>query len=106
METNKIVGYVLLTIGILMIVLPVWQTYNIFTGKVAPAQVLQKPVDIKINQQANVLDVQGQIQNALIKILPIDFINNSINLGIWLVLMWIFIYAGGKLADIGVKLIK
>ena len=49
METNKAIGYVLLIIGMLLIVLPLWQTYNIFTGKSVPAQVFASPVSLKLN---------------------------------------------------------
>ena len=106
METNKVIGYVLLIIGILLIVFPLLQTYNIFTGKALPAQVFSKPVALQVNEKVGALDIQGQIQNAMIKIIPIDFIDNTLNLTSWLLLMWILIYGGGKIADIGVKLIK
>jgi hypothetical protein len=106
METNKIIGYVLLLIGILLITLPLWQTYNIFTGKSAPAQVFTRPVTLQVDEKASPLDIQKQMQNAFINILPIDLINNTLNLISWLALMWILIYGGGKIADIGVKMIK
>lgn len=106
METSKIIGYVLLIIGLLLIVGPLWQTYNIFTGKSLPPQVFIKPVALQVDEKASLLDVQKQMQNALIKIIPIDFINNTLNLATWLLLMWILIYGGGKIAEIGVKLIK
>ena len=106
MNSNKIIGYILLAIGILMIVLPIWQTYNIFTGKSLPAQVFTRPPSLKVNQNVSALYLQGQIQNALIKVLPIDFINNTLNLATWLMLVWILIYSCGKIAEIGVKLIK
>jgi hypothetical protein len=105
METKKIVGCVLLLAGILLIVLPLWQTFNIFTGKATPSQVFKKPIALQVNQQVSALDIQGQIQNALIKIIPIDFIDNILNLITWLLLMWILIYGGGKIAEIGVKLL-
>lgn len=106
METNKIIGYVLLIIGVLLIALPLWQTFNIFTGKAMPSQVFTRPVALTVNQNVGALDVGGQIQNALIKVLPIDFINNVLNLSAWLLLMWILIYGGGKIAEIGVKLLN
>jgi len=106
MEANKIAGYILLSIGILLIILPLWQTYNIFTGSAMPSQVFKKPATLQVNQNVSALDIQGQMQNALIKIIPIDFINNILNLGTWLLLMWILIYGGGKIADIGIKLLK
>jgi len=106
MSSNKIVGYILLIIGVLLIVLPLWQTYGIFTGKAMPAQVFVRPTSLKVNQNVSALDIQGQIQNALIKVLPVDFIDNTLNLVTWLLLIWILIYGGGKIAEIGVKLIK
>jgi len=104
--TNKIIGYIMLAVGALLIIIPLWHTANIFTGKTSPAQVFMRPEALKINPNVSALDIQGQIQNALIRVLPIDFINNTLNLACWLVLMWILIYGGGKIADIGVKLIK
>lgn len=106
METNKIIGYILLIVGVLLIVLPLWQTYGIFTGKAMPAQVFTKPISFKVNQNVSTLDIQGQIQNALIKILPVDSIDNILNLITWLLLMWILIYGGGKISEIGVKLLN
>lgn len=106
MKPNIIAGYILLTIGILLIIFPLWHTYNIFTGKSLPSQVFTRPPSLKINTNVSPLDVGGQIQNALIKTIPIDFIDNTLNLISWLTLMWILIYGGGKIADIGVKLMK
>ena len=106
METNKIIGYVLLLIGVLLIVMPLWQTYNIFTGATVPSQVFARPVVLKINENVSPLDIPGQIQNALIRVIPIDFIDNILNLITWLLLMWILIYGGGKIAEIGVKLLN
>ena len=106
METNKTIGYILLIVGVLLIVLPLWQTYNIFTGKSMPSQVFKKPVTLQVNPNVSALDIPGQVQNALIRVVPIDFIDNTLNLMTWLLLMWILIYGGGKIAEIGVKLIK
>lgn len=96
----------MLVVGVLLIILPLWQTYNIFTGKSMPSQVFVRPTALKVNNNVSSLDIGGQIQNALIRVLPIDFVNNILNLATWLMLMWILIYGGGKIADIGVKLIK
>ena len=106
METNKIIGYVLLLIGLLLIVLPLWQTYNILTGQGVPAQVFMRPAALTVNNNVSALDIPGQIQNSLIKIIPVDFIDNVLNLITWLLLMFILIYGGGKIAEIGVKLLN
>ena len=106
MDTNKIIGYFLLLAGLLLIIIPLWHTYDIFTGKATPPLVFVRPVSLKVNENVSALDIQGQVQNALIKIMPIDFIDNTLNLSAWLLLAWILIYGGGKIADIGIKLIK
>ena len=114
METNKIIslryqlviGYVLLLIGVLLIAFPLWQTYNIFTGKATPPQVFVRPDVLKVNNNVSALDIPGQIQNSLIKIIPVDFFDSTLNLGTWLLLGWILIYGGGKIAEIGVKLVN
>lgn len=106
METNKIIGYVLLLVGVLLIALPLWQTYNIFSGKAMPSQVFKRPVALQVNQNVSAFDIQGQVQNAVIRVIPIDFIDNTLNLGTWLLLLYILIYGGGKIAEIGVKLLN
>ena len=93
-------------IGILLIILPLCQTYNIFNGKAMPTQVFMRPVALTVNNKVSALDIPGQVQNALIKIIPVDFIDNILNLITWLLLMWILIYGGGKIAEIGVKLLN
>lgn len=104
--SNKIIGYVLLIIGLLLIIMPLWHTYNIFIGASIPLQVFKRPDSLKVNENVSAMDIPGQIQNALIRVIPVDFINNTLNLITWLILMWILLYGGGKIADIGVKLIK
>jgi hypothetical protein len=106
MEINKTIGYALIIVGLLLIILPLWQTYNIFTGNATPAEVFKNPASLDVDPNVSAFDAQGQMQNALIKILPIDFINNTLNLMTWMILLWVLIYGGGKLADIGVKMIR
>jgi len=106
MELNKIVGYVLLTIGLLLIIMPLWQTYNIFIGASTPAQIFKKPVTLQVDNKASPTDIQKQMQNAFIKVLPLDLINSTLNLASWLILMWILMYGGGQISGIGVKLIN
>ncbi len=108
MNINKILGYILLIAGILLIVVPLYQTYQIFTGKVLPVQVFsvqggKQPTDTK--SPNNPFDLQQQLQKSLMNILPIDLINNTLNLASWMILMWILIYGGSKLAGIGIQLL-
>jgi hypothetical protein len=104
MEANKIIGYVLLLAGLLLILVPLFQTYQIFTGKSLPPQVF-KTETVTANPNAG-FDLQKQMQNAFIAILPLALINNTLNLLGWLTLMVILMFGGGQLANIGIKLIK
>ena len=106
MQINKIIGYALLVVGLLLIVVPLWQTYNIFTGKALPAQIFMQSIPLKVDPNVSQNDIQGQIQNAMVKVIPTESINNTLNLASWLILMWVLIYGGGKIAEIGVKLLN
>lgn len=83
---NKIIGYVLLAAGLLLIIFPLFQTYKIFTGKTMPPQIF-KEVSLRISP-------------------TVDLANSSLNLSAWFVLLAVLIYGGGKIADIGVKLLN
>lgn len=103
---EKIFGYVLLMIGLLLIVVPLYQTFAIFTGNSLPPQVFQRPKVLELHENVTAFDFQKQMENAFIKILPIDLLNNTLNLIGWLILMWVLIFGGKQIADIGIKLIK
>ena len=102
---NKILGYVLLIIGLLLIVMPIYQTYNIFLGKSLPPDIF-KSQELAINQNAGPTDLQKQIENTFIKILPVESINKTLDLTAWSLLVVIFIFGGKQISEIGIKLIK
>ncbi len=105
---NKIIGYVLLAAGLLLITLALWQSYNIFTGKTSAPIVFQTTGEI--NSQGAVGDAQQQINQAVQKqlnqILPPASITKILNLASWCIFAGILIFGGSALSGIGVKLIK
>ena len=108
MTTNKILGYILVIAGLLLIVFVVWQAYNVFTNR-ASAPLLFKSTPMSTEKVAT-QDIQGQINEAVKKqigqlISPED-ITKILNLISWSLLLWILIIAGGTLSGIGVKLVK
>lgn len=112
---NKILGYFLLVVGLVLIVFTGWQSYSIFTAKVSAPLVFMTPVSSNSpTKSAGSLDLSAQIQNQLQnaldqqfgQILPADSITKILNLASWSILAWILIMAGGAVAGIGVKLIK
>ena len=103
---TKILGYVLLVAGLLLIILPLFQTYQIFTGNAMPPQVFKMPETKIPDKNTNQFDVQQQMQNAMLNILPVELFNNVLNLSSWLMLMFILMLGGKLLAGIGIQLIK
>ena len=106
MDTNKIIGYILLLVGILLITLPLYQTYHIFIGKSLPAQVFKTQKIEVPSQTNNPFDIQAQVQKGVMAVLPVELINNTLNLFSWIILLWILMFGGGQLANLGIKLIK
>ena len=102
---NKTIGYGLLIAGLLLIILPLYQTYNIFTGNAAPTQVFKQEKIETNDEPNNPFNIQQQVQKGLANMLPIDAINNILNLGSWMILMWILMLGGGKLAGLGIQLL-
>ncbi len=105
---NKILGYVLLVLGLVIIVWTSWQSYNIFFGKTSAPLVFKTPLYSASSSAGS--DITSQVQNAvsqqLGQVVSPDSITKIFNLSSWMLLAWIFILAGGTISKIGVKLIK
>lgn len=112
-KLDKIIGYVLLAAGILMIVIPIFLIANVLTGKSKPVQVfnveaptfeipLDTPKDAKTSTGLNI--TQSGSQKA--KIIPDEVFNSSLNIGMYYLLMVFIGSSGSKIAGIGIKLIK
>ena len=113
MILNKIIGYILLTAGLLLILFSVYQSYNIYTGKSSAPLVFQVPSAQEIHSgtgQNIAQQIQNQIDQSVQKqinqILPSATITKILNLAVWSFLVFILIFAGGTISGIGVKLIK
>ncbi len=116
-KLDKIIGYVLLAVGILMIVIPIFLIANVLTGKSKPPQVfnveaptfdlplsgqqLEMPKDIKLPQ-----GFVSQSGSQKMKIIPDEVFNSSLNIGMYYLLMVFIGSSGSKIAGIGIKLIK
>lgn len=106
--TKKIIGWILLAAGVLLIIWAVYSSFQIFTSK-KPAPEIFKPqtTQQQVRQQG---ELQQQMESAvseqLKKILPAESIPELLNLIAWSVFVYILIFAGGKIAFIGIKLLK
>ncbi len=109
MNINKILGYVLLIGGLLLIGFALFQSYNIFTGKNQPPMVFKESAD-SAPKKIDKLDLQGQmeelIKQQLGQMLPADALIKFLNLFSWSIFAGIFIFGGGQIAGLGIRMVK
>lgn len=113
--SKKIVGWILLVSGILLIAWGVWSSSQIFTAKKLAPEVFKAQNENQNEETSKKLltpqeqiqqDMQGIIQEQLGNMLPKGSVSSMLNLIAWSIFMTILIFAGGKVAMIGVKLLK
>jgi len=95
-KNEKIVGYVLLTVGVAMIFVSVYLMFSVFTGVSSPPILLHFS-DIS-------LPLPGETEAA--PMISGQELSKMIAMGLWYLLMFFIMWAGGKVASLGVNLIK
>lgn len=111
---NKIIGYILLAAGVLLIAWTAYQSYNIFTGKVSAPLIFRTQAAEKTSETSKEGNLQEQLQQQMqqelqkqiSQLLPADTIPKILNLVSWSILASILIFAGGTVAGIGIKMVK
>jgi len=110
MVLNKIIGYLLLVVGLVIIGWTLYQSYNIFIGKVSAPIIFKTPITQKNLEKSNVADLQQQlertVQKQITELLPSDTVPKILNLLSWSILAGILILGGSQIAGLGIKIIK
>lgn len=106
MNTEKILGFVLLGVGVAIILYSLSVSYMIFTGSNdAPALFSASP-----GEKSSLQDLQNQLPDILRQqlqgLLPQDLIPEMLNLVAWSVLAGLLIFGGAQIAGLGIKLVK
>ena len=96
MKDEKVVGYVLLAIGIAMIFFSVYQMVQVFTGASPPPNLFNFS-DIR-------LTMPGETESSLL--ISGEELNKLAAMVFWYMLMFFVMYAGGKIASLGVNMIR
>lgn len=113
MLTNKIIGYVLLAAGVLLILWVVFQSYQIFTNKAsapilftvpAPQEKATAKTPAAVEEQLK-QQIDNSIKEQLAKILPVDVLPRALNLMSWSIFTGILIFAAGQLASLGIRMV-
>lgn len=113
MNLSKILGYLLLIIGLSLIIFTLYESYNIFKGNFSAPLIfkVQTPMQSsKTGVSNNLQDLQKQINEEISKqisqIIPIETLPKILNLLSWSILAGILIFGGGQIANLGIKLTK
>jgi len=113
---KQIIGILLLVIGISIISWTAWSSFEIFTNKkpapeifkqeVFQKETIQKESSVNLTPQEQISQkLQETLQEELSKMLPAGFMPKTMNLVAWSILAGILIFAGGKIASLGIQLL-
>ena len=113
MVGNKIIGIILLVLGILMIFWSLYASYNIFQDK-SPVPEIFKPeaerAATKIDKGSTPEQIDEQlkqtIQEQVANFVPQANIYKLLNLIAWSIFAWIVIIAGAKVSSLGIGMLK
>lgn len=105
--TERTIGYILLTAGIIVMIYSATQIISVFTGKAKPIQV----VDIEAPEQSSTSnDVFSQLQGDATLPMPQLFdpaaLNEILNLSIYYFIMQFLLGLGFKFSSLGVSMLR
>ncbi|XOB42425.1 MAG: hypothetical protein ACKKMP_03640 [Candidatus Nealsonbacteria bacterium] len=111
MDTTKIIGWLIFIIGISIIVLTIYHTYNIFTGKASAPEIISLNIEKpKTSGQGglptNPDQFREMISQQLANMLPLESLPQFLNLIVWTIGAGVLMLGGSKIAGLGVNLIK
>ena len=111
---KKIFGWTLLTIGVLIIIWGIWTSFQIFTAQKPVYEIFKVPTAqesfLEKEKGGIGAEVQEQMQQVIKEqfkeMFPPEFLVKILNLSAWWIFMMILILGGGKLAVLGITLLK
>ncbi len=118
MTGKKIFGIILLTLGLSIILWGLYASYNIFKAEATLPQVFrsdeltpeafsEEAIDLKNFSPEQIQENIGvMLQSQLAKIFPPAIFLKLLNLISWSIFAWILIFGGGKIAFLGIKMLK
>lgn len=107
-KIKKIIGWVLLVVGLLIIFADLYQSINIFTGKVLPPSVFSVKSEAPGGSSAvsSPQDLQRLVSEQISKIIPSDYLSKMMDLISWSIFASILVLIGGKVSMIGIGLLR
>lgn len=112
-KIKQIFGYIILIIGIILILISVYFSWKIFSGKINAPEVFKEGViskekNVEMTPTQDINELQKQAVNKVSQDVVGAFdayMPRTLNLFSWSLFAWIMITAGFKIATIGKELI-
>jgi hypothetical protein len=106
MAFDKIFGWILIFIGLLIIFWTLFYSFNVFQGKSQIPEIFKiekaKENSYEFSQQIFQEIIVKEIKN----LLPIEFLPKFLNLISFSIFAGVFIFGGSQIASLGIKMIK
>ncbi|MGB3988292.1 MAG: hypothetical protein WBK67_01200 [Minisyncoccales bacterium] len=113
MDNRCLAGWVLLSLGVILIIWILYTSYGVFTGgRIAPnifekeeiVSVEKPKVSVDLNDPE--IDLNQIMAEQIQSTIPFDAIFDILNLISWSILSFIVIFGGSKISGLGIKLLK
>jgi hypothetical protein len=114
MEFDKIFGWILIFIGLLIILWTLFYSFNVFQGKSQIPEIfkMEKAKENSYEKKLNDISKFSQqiLEEIIIKemknLFPIEFLPKFLNLISFSIFAGLFIFGGSQIASLGIKMIK
>lgn len=111
---TKLIGWLLIILGLLIITYALYSSFGIFTAQKEPPSLFQVSQEVNISEtsadttpsEVARQEMEKIIQNQLSSMLPEKGITKILNLLSWSILAGILIFGGSKISSLGIKLLK
>lgn len=116
MKFKKILGWVLLLAGLVIIFTSLYFSYRFFTSEAKAPEIFkleqkteslsEQSKTIPTSPEALQKEMQKMIEQQLKEIIPPEFLSKLLNLISWSIFAGILIFGGSRISGIGIRLIK
>jgi len=106
-KSDKIIGYALLAVGLVIILFALNSMWTVFTGARSPPPLItMNSIKISLGGEQGPSGSEGLLQLKDIEILNGEQFSKLVNSMLWYILMLFVASVGGRIGGLGVKLAK
>ena len=113
-DKTKLAGWILLVSGIALIAWTLVASHAVLTGRSTPPELFRteerqlppERSDLPLTQEELEREMERMVGEQISSMLPEGALTDTLNLVAWSILAGIMIFGGGKISEVGVKLLK